>query len=101
MSSYPNECSVIVLDNWGGHKDKRFIDACSELDIGIKFNTPYAPHIMVHEICGRHAVQTFRFEGRRWAEQGFDYRQQIEMAFKSVTPLVVRAACAELGYNNY
>ena len=103
MNPLPNDCSTFVLDNWPGHKDARFIDACDSvtgLDFGVKFNTPYAPHIMVHEICGRHAIQTLRREWRVWTEHGYSQRQQIRLAFESVGGSVVRAACRELGYFN-
>ena len=63
---YPGPRSVIVIDNWRGHLDMRFIDACRDLGVLIEYGVPYAPHKMLHEWCGRDAKAKMQTEGEGW-----------------------------------
>lgn len=98
---YPADHSVIVLDNWRGHKSVEFVDACDELGIIIEYGVPYAPDLMVHEPCGGAAKQLMRKEGKEWRREGLDYRSQIEISLMSVAPATVRSACHRMGYENF
>ena len=100
-NEFPGPRSVFVLDNWPGHVRKDFVDLCVDNKIVIEYNVPYAPHIMVHEKCGRTAKDEMRKRGREWTEQGFDSRQQIDLAFRSVDGSVARACAREIGYWNF
>ena len=101
MDDYPNHRSVLVLDNWRGHKNRTFLDACFDLDVVVEYGVPYAPDIMVHEPCGGAAKQVVKKNGKDWRDEGLSGRQQIEVAFKSVCPATVRAWAREFGYFNF
>ena len=100
-NEFPGPRSVFVLDNWPGHASKDFVDLCIDNKIVIEYNVPYAPHIMVHEKCGRTAKDQMRKRGREWTEQGLDSRQQVDLAFRSVDGSVARACAREIGYWNF
>jgi len=75
---YPGPRSVIVLDNWIGHKAERFIDACRQSGLIIEYGVPYAPHKMVHEPLGGHAKQVLKKNAIRWGRvEGHSSEQQI------------------------
>ena len=84
-NEFPGPRSVFVLDNWPGHVRKDFVDLCVDNKIAIEYNVPYAPHIMVHEKCGRTAKDEMRKRGREWTEQGFDSRQTTRSADVNTT----------------
>ena len=100
-NGWPDDRSVLVIDNWKGHKHQGFIDACQDLNIIIEYGEPYAPDIMPHEICGGAAKEEMKRNVRAWTEEGLSDRQQIEVAFGGVGPNVVKAACHEMGYENF
>ena len=52
MGTYPDPRSVLILDNWAGHRNATFLNFCFDLNIMVEYGVPYAPDIMVHEPCG-------------------------------------------------
>ena len=100
-NGYPDDRSVLVLDNWQGHKHRDFVTACTDLNIIVEYGVPYAPDRMVHEPCGGAAKDEMKRNVHRWTEEGLSDEQQIEIAFGGIAPDVVKAACHEFGYENF
>ena len=70
-NGYPDDRSVLVLDNWKGHKNADFIQACEDLNIILEYGVPYAPDIMMHEPCGGHAKWMMAKHGPEWRDLAF------------------------------
>ena len=60
MTAYPGPRSVLVLDNWPGHKTEQIAE---ELGIVLEFPPPHVPDKMSHEYCGRTAKDAMRRAG--------------------------------------
>ena len=100
MGTYPDHRSVLILDNWAGHRNATFLNFCFDLNIMVEYGVPYAPDIMVHEPCGGSAKWQMKKYGAEWRRSGYSTRQQIELAFNSVDAATVRARARDFGFTS-
>ena len=104
MGTYPDHRSVLILDNWAGHRNATFLNFCFDLNTSLSSTCmeSYAPDIMVHvEPCGGNAKWQMKKYGAEWRRSGYSTRQQIELAFNSVDAATVRARARDFGYFNF
>jgi hypothetical protein len=86
LRPYPEDRSVLVLDNCPIHKKKAVLDMVAKKCAIVLFLTPYDPDSMPIEV-GFRAMKCFlRHNGKILTAAGLDLPQMLRIAARAVSP---------------
>ena len=95
MNPFPEERSVLILDNCVTHRKLRVVAAVHAINAIVEFLPPYCPDVAIHERCLRCFKDYLRNQALVLPCNNL---QAIDLAMRSVTPTHVREAMLACGY---
>ena len=98
MNRFPEDRSVLIIDNCPIHRQKRIVDAVTDLGAILIFLEPYDPDSMPVEFAYKCMKNWLRKEGQRLTECGVSLRDQLKMAMRAVGATSSRHAFHAAGY---